>query len=75
MSFLFLLGLKIREKKKQIVHERQRKTVLQGEEMTLRVGGVGGGGVCDKDAQKNNKKKKDEKKNSAYKSWPLMHNL
>lgn len=50
-----------REKQKQSVHERQRKTVLRGEETTLRVGGVGGRGGCDKDAQKN-KKKKDKKK-------------
>lgn len=55
MSFLFLLGLKIREKKS--VHERQRKTVLRGEGTTLRMGGVGGWGErCDKDAQKNKRK-------------------
>lgn len=62
MSFLFLLGLKVPEKKS--VHERQRKTVLRGEEMTLWVGGVrgrgqgqGGGWGRDKDAQKKKNKR------------------
>lgn len=60
-----------RKKNKVYMRDKGKRSC---EEKKWLCGWVGSGGGGDKDAQKN-KKKKTKKKNSAYKYWPLMHDI